>query len=763
MTIGFLLRRKRAILPTTLLLIAVAGCSRSPEAQSAKFMEAGKKFLQNNNGSRAVLQFQNAVRATPKNPDAYYQLGLAFLRVDDLAKGVASLKKAVELNPKHVEARLKLAELMSNGDEALIKGAQQRLQELLDEVPSNPEALHALALTELKLGDPQDAIEHLGQAIAAAPDKLMLAVTLAQVKLDQKDPDGAEAVLKKACADSPKSVDAIVVLGRFYSIRNRFPEAEQQFQRALALDANHPAATLDLAMLERRTGRKAEAEQLFKRLSNQPTKSSKPLYAFFLMQEGRRNESIREFERLFKEDPEDRLARTRLVSAYQSANRAADAENVLREALKKNSKDLDALLQRSELFLINGKYNQAEADLNQVVHLKPESAEIHYVLSKLHQARGEAFGYRQELSNALQRNAYLFSVRMELVQALLNSASGGGAASAMQVLDQTPEFQKKSTAYFVHRNWTLWALQDMAGMRKGIDAGLAKDRSPELLVQDGLWKLRSGNPAGARSSLEQVLKLRPSDLRALNWVKQSYVAQNQPALAVQKVKEYASREPKSALVQEFLGQVLMANGDRAGARAAFTTAKTADPQLAAADLFLTQLDVADGKLDLAEERLKSLIAANGNNAIAHLWLGNVEEKKGNHTAALEQYRKAVEVDPTDAQALNNLAYALAEYANAPDRALGYATKAKELAPDNPQYADTLGWIYYRKGLYPVALTQLERAAANDGNVVWKYHLAMAYAKAGDVRKGRAVLDAALKRNPSVPEAKVAKEMLGDTR
>jgi hypothetical protein len=36
---------------------------------------------------------------------------------------------------------------------------------------------------------------------------------------------------------------------------------------------------------------------------------------------------------------------------------------------------------------------------------------------------------------------------------------------------------------------------------------------------------------------------------------------------------------------------------------------------------------------------------------------------------------------------------------------------------------------------------------------------MAYAKSGDVRRGRAILDAALKQNPNLPEAKTALEML----
>jgi Tfp pilus assembly protein PilF len=61
---------------------------------------------------------------------------------------------------------------------------------------------------------------------------------------------------------------------------------------------------------------------------------------------------------------------------------------------------------------------------------------------------------------------------------------------------------------------------------------------------------------------------------------------------------------------------------------------------------------------------------------------------------------------------------------------------------------------------------LERAGSNNtarDNVVWKYHLAMAYSKAGDTARGRATLEAALKLNPNLPEAKIAQQMIGASR
>ena len=556
---------------------------------------------------------------------------------------------------------------------------------------------------------------------------------LARAKLLQKDFKGAEAVLVKARETTPNSADPRIILGRFYTSQNRLPEAEAEFHHALQIDANNGLALLNLARLQNFLGRKHEAEQSFKRLASLKDSTYKSMYALFLFDQGRQDEAIREFERLVNEDPSDRLARTRLVSSYQAANRLGEAEKILDKALKVNNKDIDALLQRAEMFRAAGKYAEADADLNHVIRLQPDSGEMHYIMAKLHQARGATRSYQQQLSEALRLNPYLLSARLELVQQFLAEKKNSAASD---VLNATPGSQKQLTPTVVQRNWVLWASDNMAEMRKGIDTGLSRERAPDLLVQDGVWKLRAGNAAAARVVLEEALNLNPSDLRAMRALNLTYAAQKQGGVALQKIKEYAARQPKSAPVQEFLGLMLLASGERAQARQTFEAAKIADPKFARADLSLAQMDVADGKLDDAQRRLDQLVMSDETNSKARLWLGNLRVMKGDFKAAMEHYRRVVAADSRNAQALNNLAFLLAEVGNQPVEALKYAQKAKELAPDSAEYSDTLGWILYRQRLYPMAVKELERAAAaQQGNPVWKYHLAMAYAKAGDAKRG----------------------------
>jgi tetratricopeptide (TPR) repeat protein len=723
-------------------------------------MDAGKKLLQNKDAEHAILQFRNAAQATPKNPEIYYQLAVAYLTVGDAREGIRALRKTIELNPKHSLAQIRLSQLMlSTNDQSLSQEARKRLEGVLQDTPDNPNALHALALTDLQMGQFQEASQKLERALAGAPKELILSATLADAKLQQKDPKGAEAVLLKAIEDAPKSPEARVLLGRFYIFQQRIAEAEQQFQSALGLEPNHIQGLLSMATLQNASGRKAEAEQTFKKLSGLHDKNYEHAHAYFLFVNGKQDEAVKELEAIYNRDPQDRPTRTRLVAAYRAVNRIQDARKILDAALKKNSKDLDCLLQRAELTVAEGKYQDAEMDLNQVLHLKPDSAELHYALSRLQALRGSPLKQREELFEALRLNPFLLPVRMDLINLLLNM---NAAQTALELADSAPESQRPK--FLAVRNWALFALNDLKQMRAGIDQGLSTGKTADLLIQDGVWKLAQKDAVGARASLEEALKVNPTDVRALEALRLSYSMQQQSPAAVKRVKDYVSQQPNSAPAQHFLGMMLWANGDVPQARQAFLAAKAAEPRYRQADMSLIQMDVAEKHWDEAKRKLRELIAAEPNQIRAQHWLGELEEFQGNHQKALELFRKVIESEPQNADALNNAAYILSTFANQPDEALRYAQKAQELAPQDLDVADTLGWAFYQKGLYPSAVTHLERAASKEGgNVVWKYHLAMAYVKAGNPKRGRTVYEAALKHNPNVPEAALAKQVLDQAK
>ena len=64
-------------------------------------------------------------------------------------------------------------------------------------------------------------------------------------------------------------------------------------------------------------------------------------------------------------------------------------------------------------------------------------------------------------------------------------------------------------------------------------------------------------------------------------------------------------------------------------------------------------------------------------------------------------------------------------------------KALEASPENGAYIDSLGWVYYKKGMFEEARIELERASEIIGDdPVIHDHLGDVYFKIGDLDKAR---------------------------
>ena len=80
----------------------------------------------------------------------------------------------------------------------------------------------------------------------------------------------------------------------------------------------------------------------------------------------------------------------------------------------------------------------------------------------------------------------------------------------------------------------------------------------------------------------------------------------------------------------------------------------------------------------------------------------VINSEGRIDAANKEYRKVLTLSPKHPLAANNLASNLADGGGNLDEALKFAQIAREAVPEDPNVGDTLGWVYYKKGLVETA-------------------------------------------------------------
>jgi tetratricopeptide (TPR) repeat protein len=253
--------------------------------------------------------------------------------------------------------------------------------------------------------------------------------------------------------------------------------------------------------------------------------------------------------------------------------------------------------------------------------------------------------------------------------------------------------------------------------------------------------MHEGHYEGARAAADEVLWHNPEEIRAARISADSFIAQKQPRKAVERLAELAQGHPRSAPLQNLLAQYYLASGRPAQARQALEAAKAADANFIQADLALAGIDYQEKHLDQARLHLVTVLSIDPRNVQALLTEAGIDSETGNRDGAITEYRAVLDADGTNLFALNNLAWILAT--DRPDEALKYAQQAAELAPDDPTVQDTLGWIYYRKGVYKTAVRYLKTAVAKEATPRRQFHLAMSYIKAGDRDLGQKTLNAAL--------------------
>lgn len=89
--------------------------------------------------------------------------------------------------------------------------------------------------------------------------------------------------------------------------------------------------------------------------------------------------------------------------------------------------------------------------------------------------------------------------------------------------------------------------------------------------------------------------------------------------------------------------------------------------------------------------------------------GDLFYQAGKADSAFEAYRKAIDYNPLNYMALNNIAYYYAEADTLLDEAEKYASRAVGHEPDNPTFIDTYAWVFFKKKNYGDAKTQIDRA------------------------------------------------------
>src|SRR5437899_3573727 len=348
------------------VLVAMTGCSRSPEAKKARHLERADKYFSKAQYREAVIEYANVLQLDRANPRAIRQLAFAHYQLGQIGQAFPYLVKSQELDPGDPEVRLKLGSIYLVARQPA--EARQQVAAILGKDPKNLEALLHWTGTAITPQEVDAAIQRLEEARADYGDRAKLHRALAVLYLRKQDVAKAERALQDAVAKEPESLEAHTALADFYIAKRDIAQAEREYRTAAELAPVGSPARLKLAAFY---------------LSFQKPEEGKRILAEI-------NEKAPGFLPAWR-----RLAEVALADRkYDESLKALDV------VFKKSPSDLDGLLLRGRVHLTKGEAAVAIEDFQRVVKLEPRFAQAHYQLALAYLQTGNLQQAKVELQEA---------------------------------------------------------------------------------------------------------------------------------------------------------------------------------------------------------------------------------------------------------------------------------------------------------------------------------------------------------------------------
>jgi tetratricopeptide (TPR) repeat protein len=197
------------------------------------------------------------------------------------------------------------------------------------------------------------------------------------------------------------------------------------------------------------------------------------------------------------------------------------------------------------------------------------------------------------------------------------------------------DFERSAAAINEDRGWAFLQNGDLKTAEREFSAALAN--APQFFPADislGYVELARRDAGAALPHFERAIERQPTDLSALHGRAQALVALNRDADALAAFEAILAVDPNQLEIRREV-EVLRFRGSEQGVQVAREAARA-------------------GRLDQAVRAYTAAIAASPESPFLYRELAAVERRQGNTTAALEHFRKAAALDPSDARSLEQI-------------------------------------------------------------------------------------------------------------
>lgn len=274
----------------------------------------------------ALPILNRVVEASPRYPEAYYNLALAHVSQQRAEEAIPLLEKAADLRPELFEARLLLGNLLAQGGDH--ERAIPHLRAAAAIRPDNTKLAAFLGLQYLQGRYYGEAVKILRKAVDLDPSNSDLRFLLVDAHYKNHDFEKALDAARNALGSFPDLPNSHYQVAWQLDNMGRFAEARSHLESALEIHPGFVEARRLLGEITLRLGDAEGSLYHFRRaISGEP--QSAQAYAGLgkaLIQLKRYGETIRAMEKAVAIDPELASLRLYLSQAYRAEGRTEDAK-----------------------------------------------------------------------------------------------------------------------------------------------------------------------------------------------------------------------------------------------------------------------------------------------------------------------------------------------------------------------------------------------------------------------------------------------------
>ena len=627
------------------------------------------------------------------------------------------------------------------------------------------EALGVLGANRAAAGDVGGAVPLFEEALKIAPDDLDMRIAYAEACRRGNDLPRAKSIAQAAVAEAPKSAKARVELGQILLEMKDTSAAVGQLEEAVAIQSDFNNGYL-LATAYLHVKDEAHAAQIFAEMLAGFGDSAEIHLKFgsAYAEAGYPEQAIQEFKRVIGLNPRLPGAHYSLGAAYLvGLGEAAYAEAVpeFRQEIEINPNDFYSHFQLGFIALAEHRYDEAETELLRAGQLDPQNPDTFLSLGQLYSETNRRADAETMLRKAIalttdeSRNHYQVQRAHYLLARLL--LQSGRVDEGKREMELSSQLMQKSVLENQGKPSGLSNSEEAGAIRwqpagtegasdeagKEIESQQAQLRPAIAESFDNLGAIAASGDHfdDALEYFEQAALWNPG-LEGLdyNWGRAAYSA-GRFEQAIGPLGWYLQAHPDDTWARSALGGSYYELGRYEEALQTFAPMISlidADPKTALAYAVCL---VKTGNDALGMERLKELARDAVHDAAPHAALGDALESRGEPSAAAAEFRAALKIDSSSAEAKYGLATALL--------AMKQPAEARRLLADlvqghsrNSDVYLQLGKLQLERGEPKAAIATLAEGAkiAPESAAIHR-ELAAAYSK--DLRKADAARETKL--------------------